>query len=118
MVRDILVIYPQVSVFILPPVYRTQPVWFSTSYEALVPLFLSAVSHIDVTRVMVVPPLDVSAQDIEYDGVHLKPPALQRVLDRLLTTFRDGVFVRPADYPLPESDPEDDGELHCLFYYF
>ena len=113
MVRDILAIYPQVSVFILPPMYRSQPVWFSTTYETLVPLFLSAMSHIDVARVQVVPPLVVVSQDLEYDGVHLRPPALQRVLDRLLTTFRDGVFVRPADYPLLDHD----GELRPFFFF-
>ena len=114
MVNDILVVYPQVIIYILPPIYRSQPVWFSATYESLVPLFLAALSHTDATRVMVVPPIDVSAQDLDYDGVHLKPAALQLVLDRLLTTFRDGVFVRPDDYPLPES--EFDGEFNFFFF--
>ena len=114
MIRDILVIYPHVSVFILPPMHRSQPTWYSKSYEAFLPLFLSAVAHIDVERVMVVPPLDVSPQDLDYDGVHLRPPTLQRVLDLLLATFRDGVFVKPADYPLAETASGADGELHIF----
>lgn len=66
------------------------------------PQFLSDVSHVNPDRVKVVPPLTVNALDLEYDGVHLKPAALQRVLDLLLTTFRDGAFVRPADFPVSE----------------
>ena len=115
MIRDILVLYPHVCAYILPPVYRSQPIWFSTSYESLLPLFLSLVSHIDEARVMVVPPLDVSPQDLDFDGVHMRPATLQRVLNLLLTTFRDGVFVRPDDYPLPAAP---DGELHILLFTF
>ena len=113
MVRDILVLYPQVSVYLLPPLYRSLPKWFASTYEALMPLFLSSVSHIDTARVLVVPPIHVAPLDLDYDGVHVKPPSLQRMLDMLLTTFRDGVFVRPGDYPLPE--PDADGEF-CMFF--
>ena len=106
MIRDVLALYPHVNIYLLPPFYRSLPLWYSVSYEALMPLFLTAVSHIDVARVMVVPPLEVAPRDLDFDGIHLKPPTLQRVLDLLLSTFRDGVFVRPTDYPLPESDAE------------
>jgi hypothetical protein len=66
------------------------------------PQFLSDVSHIDLDRVKVVPPLVVSAQDLDFDGVHLRPAALQRLLDLLLVTFHDGIFVRSQDYPISE----------------
>ena len=115
MITDILALYPQVQIYLLPPLYRSLPKWYASSYEALMPLFLSAVSHIDAERVLVVPPIHVSPLDLDYDGVHLRPPTLQRVLDMLLKTFRDGVFVRPADYPLPELNA--DGEL-CMCFGF
>ena len=90
---DILNIFPTVSVYILPPIFRTFPEWFSSSYEQILPQFLSDISHVDPERLKVVPPLAISAQDLDFDGVHLKPVALQRLLDLLLVTFRDGIFV-------------------------
>jgi hypothetical protein len=68
----------------------------------MLPMFLSDVAHFDLTRVFVVPPLSAILQDLDFDGVHLKPPSLQRLLDLLLVTFRDGVFVNPDDYPVSE----------------
>jgi hypothetical protein len=50
---------------------------------------------------------------LDVDGVHLKPPALQRLLDLLLLTFRDGLFVKPDDYPISE----DVSKLDTLFFY-
>jgi hypothetical protein len=92
MIMDILSIYPLVSVYILPPMFCTSPAWFSTAYETLLPKFLSDVAHIDPDRVKVVLPLVATAQDLEIDGIHLKSEALQRVLDILPVTFRDGFF--------------------------
>jgi hypothetical protein len=102
MIKDILSLYPHVTVYVLPPMFCTLPTWFSTSYAAILPIFLSDVSHIDPLRVMVVPPLIVTSPDLDFDGVHLKSPSLQRLLDLLLLTFRDGVFVNPADFPVLE----------------
>jgi hypothetical protein len=102
MVMDILKIYPLVSVFVLPPLFCSFPAWCLSAYETMLPRFVSDVSHIDPDRVKVVPPLATSAQDLDFDGVHLNPAALQRVLDLLLISFRDGVFVNPDDYPVSE----------------
>jgi hypothetical protein len=102
MLMDILKVYPLVSIFILPPLFRMIPAWFSLAFESMLPRFLTDVSHIDPDRIKVVPPLDVGDHDLEFDGVHLNPAALQRVLDLLLVTFRDGVFVKPEDYPVSE----------------
>jgi hypothetical protein len=99
---DILALYPLVSVFILPPLYRNLPAWFASSYESVLPKFLSDVCHVDPLRVKVVPPVLATSQDLEFDGVHLKPAMLQRLLDVLLVSFRDGDFVKPEDYPLSE----------------
>jgi hypothetical protein len=90
------------------------PAWFASSFEEMLPLFLTDVSHIDPDRVLIVPPLKVTAPDLNYDGVHLLPASLQRVLDLLLATFRDGVFVNSADYPLSEAI----GKLEMCFYSF
>ena len=112
MIQDMLQLYPQAHVYVLPPIFRAQPTWFSSSYASLLPLFLSEVSHIDATRVLVVPPLIVTGRDLDIDGVHLLPASLQRVLDLLLKTFRDGVFVRPDDYPVVAAVGE-----FCLFLF-
>jgi hypothetical protein len=114
MIMDILSKYPLVTVYILPPLFRTMPAWFATSFEEMLPSFLSDVSHIDHDRVLVVPPLHVTTQDLDFDGVHLKPASLQRVLDLLLETFRNGVFVKPDDYLLSEAI----GKLKMCFYPF
>jgi hypothetical protein len=90
------------------------PAWFASSFEEMLPIFLSDVSHIDPDRVLVVPPLNVTTPDLGFDGVHLKPSSLQRVLDLLLATFRNGVFVNPDDYPLSEAI----GKLEMCFYPF
>ena len=79
----------------------------------MLPQFLSDVSNIDPERLKVVPPLVASAEDLDLDGVHLKPAALQRLLDLLLVTFRDGIFVRPQDYPISE----DLRKLESLFFF-
>ncbi len=102
MLMDILSIYPTVSVFVLPPLFCTAPAWYSSSYELILPRFLSDVSNLDPERVKVVPPLVASAEDLDFDGVHLQPAALQRLLGLLLITFRDGIFVQPQDYPISE----------------
>jgi hypothetical protein len=102
MIMDVLKIYPLVTVYILPPMFRSMPAWFASSFEEMLPLFLADVSHIDPDRVLVVPPLKVAASDLDVDGIHLIPASLQRVLDMLLTTFRDGVFVCPDEHPLSE----------------
>jgi hypothetical protein len=60
------------------------------------------VSHVDLARVLVVPPLVATPPDLDFDGVHLKSPSLQRLLDLLLVSFRDGVFVKPDDFPVLE----------------
>jgi hypothetical protein len=83
MIQDILRLYPHVIVHILPPMYRSLPVWFSTFYESILQMFLFVVSHIDPARVLVVPPLVVSPSDLDFDGVHLKSPSLQHLLDLL-----------------------------------
>ena len=77
------------------------------------PLFLSDVSHLDPERVKVVPPFVASTGDLDVDGVHLRPVALQRLLDLLLVTFRDGIFVRPQDHPILE----DLSELDRFFFF-
>ena len=106
MIMDILVVYPQISVYVLPPIFRFLPAWFASSYETILPKFLSDVSRIDERRVKVVPPFKVTSQDLEFDGIHLMPALLQRLLDLLLVTFRDGVFVLPGDFPLSEDLPK------------
>ena len=112
MIRDILGLYSLVSIYVLPPIYRSQPIWYSDAYEDLLPLFLSEVSHLDPVRVFVVPPIVVNDQDLDCEGVHMGPPALQRLLDLLLKSFRDGVFVNPADFPILENL----GKLLCHLF--
>jgi hypothetical protein len=102
MIMDILSIYPLVTIYILPPLFLSMPAWFASSFEEMLPIFLTDVSHVNPERVFVVPPLPVTALDLDFDGVHLKPASLQRVLDLLLKTFRDGAFVNPADHPLTD----------------
>jgi hypothetical protein len=117
MITDILVIYPNVTVYVLPPMFRGLPLWYSSTFETILSTFICDVSHIDLARVLVVPPLHVSPEDLDFDGVHLKPVALQRLLDLLLVSFRDGVFVKPADYPLSEDISKIDGLYFlCCFY--
>jgi hypothetical protein len=114
MIMDILSIYPLVTVYILPPIFRTMPALFATSFEEMLPIFLSNVSHIDLDRVFVVPPLHVTTLDLDFDGVHLNPTSLQCVLDLLLKTFRHGVFVNPDGYRLSDAI----GKLKMCFYPF
>jgi hypothetical protein len=102
MIKDILVLYPHVTIYVLPPMFRALPLWFLSAFESILASFLCDVSHIDLVRVMVVPPFCVSSQDLDFDGVHLNPVALQCLLDLLLLTFRDGIFVKPEDYPVSE----------------
>jgi hypothetical protein len=114
MIKDILTLYPHVTVYVLPPIFGSLPTWFASSYESMLPNFLSDVSHINPVRAMVVPPLIASLPDLDFDGVHLKPPCLQRLLDLLLVTFRDGVFVNPDDCPVLE----DICKLVCFFILY
>ena len=113
MLMDILKVYPDVCIYVLSPIFRAFPAWFAESYESLLPLFLSDVSHLDPDRVKVVPPLVATNVDLDVDGVHLKPAALQRLLDLLLVTFRDGIFVRPQDHPITE----DLSKLDMFFFF-
>ena len=63
-------------------------------------LFCSEVSNLDPSQVKVVPLVDVSAQHLDPLGVHNDNVVHQFVVDRLLASFKDGIFVDPALYPL------------------
>ena len=84
----------------MAPLYRSQPLWYETVYGETSVLFCSEVSRLDPARVKVVPPVDVSAQHLDPLGVHYGNVVHQLVVDRLLASFMDGVFVDPNLYPL------------------
>ena len=70
MLMDIMSLYPHVTVYVLPPMFHTLPLWYSSTIESFLPQFLSDVAHIDLARVLVVPPLLVTSQELDVDGVH------------------------------------------------
>jgi hypothetical protein len=61
------------------------------------------ISHVDPARVKVVPPVDVAAQNLDPARVHFDQDAQRLVIDQLLSSFLDGVFVNPEQYPLVEN---------------
>ncbi len=103
MVRDLLRAYTNVSVYILSPLYRSKPLWYESVYGETSNLFCSELSNLNPARVKVVPPVDVSAQSLDPLGVHFGDATHQLVVDQLLSSFMDGVFVDPAQYPLIDS---------------
>ena len=102
MLRDLLRVHPAVTVYVLAPLYRSQPLWYESVYGEVSTLFCSEVSHVDPDRVKVVPPVDVPFQNLDPAGVHYDHVVHQLVVAQLLTSFQDGVFVVPAHYPLIE----------------
>jgi hypothetical protein len=62
MVRDLLRVHANVSVYLLAPLYHSQPLWYESVYGETSDLFCSELSHLDPVRVKVVPPVDVSAR--------------------------------------------------------
>jgi hypothetical protein len=61
MLRDLLRLYANASIYVLAPLYRSQPLWYESVYGETSVLFCSEVSRLDPARVKVVPPVDVSA---------------------------------------------------------
>ena len=102
MLQDLLRVHPSVVVYVLAPLYRSQPAWYESVYGEVSTLFCSEVSHVDPVRVRVVPPVDVPAQHLDPAGVHFDHVVQQLVVAQLLLSFQDGVFVDPSHYPLAE----------------
>jgi hypothetical protein len=100
MLRDLLRLHPSVSVYVLAPLFRRQPVWYEEVYGEMSNLFCSAVSHLNPVRVKVVPPVEVSAANLDPEGVHFDKVVQQLVVNQLLSSFVDGVFVNPTHYPV------------------
>jgi hypothetical protein len=99
MVQDLLRAYANVSVYLLSPLYRSQPLWYESVYGETSNLFCSVLSRLDPARVKVVPPVDVSARSLDPHGVHFGDATHQLVVDQLISSFMNGVFVDPAHYP-------------------
>jgi hypothetical protein len=103
MIRDLLMAYPSVSVFVLAPLFRSQPAWYDSVYGELSNLFCSVISHVDPARVKVVPPVDINASNLDPAGIHFDQDGQKLVLAQLLASFSDGIFVNPEQYPLVEN---------------
>ena len=102
MLQDLLRVYPLVSVYVLAPLYRSQPLWYESVYGETSTLFCSEISNLNPERVRVVPPIDVPAQHLDLTGVHFNNVVHQLVVAQLLSSFQDGIFVNPADFPIQE----------------
>ena len=102
MVQDLLRVHPNVSVFILAPLFRTKPLWYESTYGELSNLFCSVLLHVDVLRVKVVPPVVVSSGSLDPSGIHFDKEVQQLVVNQLLSSLQDGVFINPDQYPLVE----------------
>ncbi len=102
MVKDLLQVHPNVSVFVLAPLLRTKPLWYESVYGELSTIFCSVMSHVDLVRVKVVPPVDVSSGSLDPSGIHFNKEVQQLVVNQLLSSFQDGVFINPDQYPLVE----------------
>jgi hypothetical protein len=100
MVKDLLGVYPNVSVFVLAPLFRSQPVWYESVYGELSVLFCTSLSHVNPSRVKVVPPVDVSRQHLDPSGIHFNQDVQQLVVSPLLSSFLEGVFLNPTQYPI------------------
>jgi hypothetical protein len=100
MLRDLLRVHPAVSVYILAPLYRRQPVWYKAIFGEMSNLFCSSVSHLDPTLVKVVPAVEISPRHLDPEEVHFDKDAQQLVVNQLLSSFVDGVFINPTHYPL------------------
>ena len=103
MVQDLLRVHPNVSVLILAPLFRTKPLWYESNYGELSNLFCSVLSHVDVSRVKVVPPVVVSSGSLDPSGIHFDKDVQQLVVSQLLSSFQDGIFINPDQYPLVEN---------------
>jgi hypothetical protein len=58
---------------------------------------------VDLVRVKVVPAVDVSARNLDPSGIHFDKEVQQLVVNQLLSSFQDGVFITPTQYPLVEA---------------
>ena len=61
------------------------------------------ISHVDPARVKVVPPVDITASNLDPAGIHFDQDGQRLVLAQLLASFSDGIFVNPEQYPLVEN---------------
>ncbi len=100
MLRDLLGAHPSVSVFVFAPLFRSQPTWYESNYGEILDLFCSIIAHVDPARVKVVPHVDISTRNLDPAGVHFDKVVQQLVVTQLLSSFLDGVFVDPGQYPL------------------
>ncbi len=100
MLRDLLKAYPTVTVYVFAPLFRSQPPWYESVYGELLNLFCSVISHVDPALVKVVPPVDVSHRNLDPAGVHFDKDVQQLVVNQLLSSFLDGVFIKPDEYPI------------------
>ena len=99
MLWDLLHVHPFVSVYVLAPLFGRQPVWYEAIYGEMSNLFCSSVSHLDPARVKVVPAVEISPRHLDPEGVHFDKDAQQLVVNQLFSSFVDGFFINPANYP-------------------
>jgi hypothetical protein len=69
---------------------------------------------VDPARVKVVPHVDISPRNLDPAGVHFDKDVQQLVVMQLLSSFLDGVFVNPDQYPLINII----GSLLNIFFHF
>jgi hypothetical protein len=58
---------------------------------------------LDVLRVKIVPPVGVPSGSLDPSGIHFEKDVQQLVVNQLLSSFQDGVFINPDQYPLVEN---------------
>lgn len=94
MLRDLLRVHPNVSVFVLAPLFRSKPLWYESVYGEISNLFCSVISHVDLVRVKVVPPVAVSPESLDPSGIHFDKEVQQLVVNQLFVIVSRRSFYR------------------------
>jgi lysophospholipase L1-like esterase len=99
---------PDVVILIVPPSYRSSPVWFGSYLPDFLGFLAAEVARVDSNRVGICSPFVVVPSLLEQDGVHLTPAGGDRFLSHIDSELKllivDAPVVQVGDIDGPVQD--------------
>ncbi len=97
---------PEVSIVIVPPMFRTTPPWFGSYLPDFIGFLSSEVARTESSCIAVSTPFVVTPSMLESDGVHLVPSGADRFLAHLDSELKS-ILVEVPDTSQPSDDRLD-----------
>jgi hypothetical protein len=98
---------PAVNVLIMPPLYRSEPVWFGAYLSDFTNFLSLEVGRLGSNRMAVCSPFLVVPSMLTEDGVHLSQPNGDLFMNHLDSALNTLLVDIVTEVPAPPGDPSD-----------